>query len=214
MSRWERLAPLSGVGFVLFMLAGMFTFNFYEYLPDPATIQAHLADNSTTVQIAAAFGMVAAFLIAWFAGSARSAIRGAEGGNGRLSAVAFGGGMVAAAMLASGFAAMGASAAQAGSASGISGDLAAFSYNLYGTLYSAGAGVGFALLIGAFSVVAVRARMFGAWFGWVGGIITVASLNPEAWIALPAIWIWVIAMSIWMYRRGSGMRSPMPPAMG
>jgi hypothetical protein len=209
MSRWERLAPLSGIGFVVFLIVSTILFNFYEYLPDPATIQAHLADNDSTIQIAAWLGLVGAFLLAWFAGSIRSAIRGAEGGDGRLSAVAFGGGIVAAAMMAAAYSVMGMSAIRAGADSGITGDLAAFSYDLYGILLSSAAAVGFAVLIGAFTVVTVRKGVLAPWTGWVGGIITIGLLTPFAYLALVVVLLWVIVVSVWAYR---GQSAPPPMA--
>ncbi len=215
MSRWEKWAPLSGIGFVVFLIGSTVLFNFYEYLPDPETIRSHLADNSGTIQIAAALGLVAAFLLGWFAGSVRAAIRRSEGGDGRLSAVAFGGGIVAAAVMAAGYSVMAVSAVRAAADTGISGELAAYSYDLYGILVSSAAAVGFALLIGAFTVVVVRAKLMAAWTGWVGGIITIALLTPVAYAAMLAVILWVIAVSVWVYRRQAPAPAPMrAPGMG
>jgi hypothetical protein len=58
-----------------------------------------VTDNQSQIQFGATLAALGIFFFIWFLGSLRSALRVAEGGTGRLSSIAYGGGLVAAASL-------------------------------------------------------------------------------------------------------------------
>ena len=95
-SNWERFAPLTGVVFVVLLVAGVVVINNYDYLPPAGEIESFYEDNSTMISVGAFLALLSVFFFLWFLGSVRSTLRIAEGGTGRLSAVAFGGGVAAA----------------------------------------------------------------------------------------------------------------------
>ena len=104
----------------------------------------------------------------WFAGSVFSALREREGGTGRLSMVAFGGGVASGVTLAIGFSAILASGARAGTEGGITPVEAVTMYDLYGQILGQGFAITMAVFIGATGVVSLRTAIFPKWFGWAG----------------------------------------------
>jgi hypothetical protein len=63
-------------------------------LDDPATDwQTYFTDHQDRIQAGVALASVSVFFLIWFLGSVRAALAAAEGGNGRLTSVAYGGGL-------------------------------------------------------------------------------------------------------------------------
>jgi hypothetical protein len=202
----NRLVMLTGLVAVALFLAGAVVFDFYTYLPDPAEIQAHLVENDTETQMAGYFGMLGAFFLLWFASSLRSNVRAAEGGDGMLSNIVFGGTVAAATMLLAGFAAMMAAGGRAGADVPIDEMAAATSYDLWGTLV--GSAVPFALgaTIAAYALVAARTNVMPMWFAWVSAIIAVGSISPfnYIFIALAMLWVAYVSIAMWWAQRNVG----------
>lgn len=130
----------------------------------------------------------------------RVALRAAEGGDGRLSAVAFGGGVVAAASLAVTHAVVQAAGARAGSDSGITAEMAATLYDVAGTAYTAGMAMGLSVMIAAFAVVTLRTGFVPRWTAWVGLFIALGGL-VVAWVFIFAQVVWVVVVSVALWRR-------------
>src|SRR2546425_712695 len=97
--RWERLAAVSGIGFAAAVLVGSFLPGTPPKPDDPISkIQAFFVDHRTKYLASVlVFGAGLAFFL-WFLGVLRSVLRRGEGGTGRLSALAFGAGLVVAAV--------------------------------------------------------------------------------------------------------------------
>ncbi len=205
-SRTERLAPLTGVVFVFLMVAGALLVNNYTYLPPPSDLAEFFGDNATRLQIAAYLGAPAGAFLIWFAGSVRQSLRPFEGGNGRLSAVAFGGGAAAGVLVAASFSILGVAAARGGSSSGISAEAAGVLYDVYGSLGGQALPVTLAVLIGAGAVVSFRTGAWPRWLAWVSALLAVGSLSPVAYIFVGIDLLWVVVVSILLYlRRGDTM---------
>jgi hypothetical protein len=118
------------------------------------------------------FGL-AGILYLWFLGSLRSFLRSAEGDPGRLSAVAFGGGIAGGVVYSIGVSISSALAfgiAQSGSAevTDALSDLATHLYN--------GSAFGFFVLVLATTLVSGRTKVFPAWLGWLGWLIALLTL--------------------------------------
>ena len=101
--RGERLSLLaSGVAPLLLALAGLIVLEGPADRPEldqpPVMILSFFAEQDTVI-LGSFLLMLAAALFLWFAGCLRAALRSAEGGEGRLSAIAFGGGVAAAAFM-------------------------------------------------------------------------------------------------------------------
>jgi hypothetical protein len=92
---WERLGAATGAFSVLLFIVG------FGILPTPpdvdasaTTIQTYYADEQDGIRASMVLLTAAVFFFIWFLGSLRSALRTAEGGTGRVSAIAFAGGLV------------------------------------------------------------------------------------------------------------------------
>ncbi len=202
-SRLERLAPLTGVVTVVLMMVGAALFGVYDYLPSAEKLEEILSANPTRVYLAGYIGSISAFFLIWFAGSVYSALREREGGTGRLSMVAFGGGVASGVALAVGFSAIVASGSRAGAVGGISPAEAVTLYDLYSQVLGGMFAITLAVFIGATAVVSLRAAVFPAWFGWVSALIAFGLLTPIAYIVLAFSLVWLLVVSIWLYRRGA-----------
>jgi hypothetical protein len=97
---WERIGAATGALSVLLFIVG---FGILPTPPDedaPATeIHAYYVDEQGGIQASMVLLTGALFFFIWFLGSLRSALRAAEGGTGRVSSIAFAGGLVSAGAL-------------------------------------------------------------------------------------------------------------------
>ncbi len=200
-SFWERLAPLSGVAFVALAVAAALLVNNYDYLPTAGELQEFFTDNATTLQIAGYLGTLSAFFLAWFAGSVRSSLRPAEGGTGRLSAIAFGGGVAAAAIVALAFTILIVGGARGGADGGIGLDTAVTIFDLYGSIFGLAVPVALGVMIGAAAVVAFRTKAWPVWLAWVSAILAVGSISPVAWIFIGIDLLWILVVAIWLFTK-------------
>jgi hypothetical protein len=100
--RFARYAAASGIPAVL-LVVGSFLGFILPNAPDldaPGTDwAAYFTDHQSRIQVGVIVLGVGLFFFIWFLGSLRSALARAEGGEGRLASVAFGGGIVAVATL-------------------------------------------------------------------------------------------------------------------
>jgi len=95
-AKWERWAAATGIAFVVLLVASAFI---VPAAPPKANdsiakITSYYAKHRKALLSAGYLGGVATIFFLWFLGSLRSVLRAAEGGAGRLSAVAFGAGLV------------------------------------------------------------------------------------------------------------------------
>ncbi len=97
---WERLGAATGAVSVLLFIIG---FGIFPAPPDvdasAAEIHAYFVDEREGIQTSMVLLTAALFFYIWFLGSLRSALRSAEGGAGRVSSIAFAGGLVGAGAL-------------------------------------------------------------------------------------------------------------------
>ncbi len=97
---WERIGAVTGAISVLLLIVG---FGILPTPPDvdaPVTeVHAYYADEQGGIQASMVLLTFATFFFIWFLGCLRSALGAAEGGAGRVSSIAFGGGLVSAGAL-------------------------------------------------------------------------------------------------------------------
>ncbi len=176
--------------------------NEYQYLPASSEIVALLEDNSTKLVGAGYLGLVSAALLLWFSGSLRAKLRAVEGGDGRLSTVAFGGGVAAAACFLVSHGALISAGARAGSDGGIDPGGAVALWDLYTTTLGNVAPVALGVLILATAVVGFRTGFLARWLTWVSLVLGVALLTPYAWAVIVVAVLWLAWMSVQLYREG------------
>lgn len=200
-SRLEKFAPLSGVVMVVLISAGAALFGVYDYLPPADKLTEILSNNPTRVYSAGYLGSISAFFLIWFTGSVFNTMREREGGTGWLSFVAFGGGIASSAALAVGFTIILATGSRIGAEGGISPTEAVTLYDLYSQILGQMFAITIAVFIGATAAVSLRTGIFPTWFGWVSVVIALGLLTPIAYIVLALVLVWLLVVSIWLYRK-------------
>jgi hypothetical protein len=207
-SRFERLAPLTGVVSVGLLIFGAVVISNYDFLPPAEEVADFLNGNPTRVITGAYLALISAFFLIWFAGSVRIPLLAREGGTGRLSMVAFGGGIAAAVALGTSFTAILSAGLRAGAPGGITPIGSVTMFDFWGQAAGQMFAISLAVLIGATAVVSIRTTVFPAWFGWVSTLIAFGLLTPAAYIVLALAVVWLLVVSIWLYVRGASKGEP------
>lgn len=172
-AKWEKLAASTGIAaLVLFGVGYALTGNPPAADSTGEEILIWATDERGAIMASSYLGGVGSVLLLWFFGSLRSYLRSAEGRTGRLSAVAFGAGLVVVTVF-------GVSAAlSAVLALRPEGTLPAVAQALFdGTnVFYSMSWFPSAALVGAVSVITMRARAFPAWFGLAGYAVMILFL--------------------------------------
>ena len=206
MARLERIAPLSGLVFVVLMIGGFVIIGGVDdrWLPPADEILDFYADNSSSVWIGANLMGVSAFFLIVFASSVSSSMRSGAPAQRLFPGVTVGGGLVAAAMLLAHAAVITSAAQRTWTDGGLTTAAATTLYDLAGVLASQGASIGLAALVGGYTAVSFRHRMLPTWLNWVSAVLVVGMLSPYNWaigaLALP----WIAIVSVLIYRRQGG----------
>jgi len=206
---WGRWAPLVGVGaFVLWVVGialdpgipDLFVASGDEWL-------TFISGNEGGILASRLLLLIGDFLFILFLGTLRTRLHAAETGSRHWTAIAFGGGMVTAAMLigtstpvlaASGADGLEPSAAQA---------LGVLEYAFF-----IGAGIAGASLLAATGVLALRTTVLPMWLGWASLVIALLMLTiigPIGFIAIViGLPLWVLVVSILLWRRSDAASFP------
>lgn len=213
--RWERYAAGTGLVFVALVIVSVFLAPQAPKLSDPAEeIQTYFVDNKDGLLLQAFVSGLAAAFFLWFIGSLRSFLRPAEAGTGRLSAVAFGGGVAVVAAVIPIFAVSSALAYSVARESDPGLVRALFEVRHMFEIFSL---FPLAVLLGAASIGGGRTRVLPQWLAWFGGLLALgqlvsgmalvfegSELGPQGWYGLVVFalfLVWVIAVSVLMLQR-------------
>ena len=195
-----RLVPLSGIAFVLAMV-GVIAMEGDE-LPDGATSQqvlAHWADRSDSRLILTTLAALAVTFFIVFTASLRGALRSREPAEASASAVAFGGGVVAACGLAVS-AMVSLSAARAGG-DGTAEAVVPLDHLAQSTWVPVTAGL--AVLMLAAGVGGIYSGALPKAVAWAAIILGLLLLTPAGVIGFMLSPLWIIAVSVILFRRSS-----------
>jgi hypothetical protein len=205
-----QLAPLTGVVATLFVIAGIVVLEGVADRPEesapPDVVMTYFRDQDAVMAGSALF-IVGALFFFWFAGELRTALRSAEGGDGRVSAIAYGAGAATATLLLLNQAASFLGALYHEQLSPATGR-ALF---LFGDVFVYPTAMAAALFIAATAIVALRTRVLPAWLAWLSVPMAVWLLippfgspagtdwAPPAWSGLAALGVipfWTVATAI------------------
>jgi hypothetical protein len=208
--RAEQLAPLTGIAPFILGLAGLVVWEGPADRPEwdapRGVILSYFGDRDTVI-LGGFLLMLAALFFLCFAGWLRAVLRRAEGGTGALSALAYGGGLVAAASM------------LAMPASNIFGALyaeelspqGAQTFYFFGDVFLYPAAMGASVLVAATALVAFRTAALPRWVAWPSLLLALWLLipplgsaagtpeNPASWTglaALPLVLLWAAAISM------------------
>ncbi|MEA2308847.1 MAG: hypothetical protein QOI65_1133, partial [Thermoleophilaceae bacterium] len=160
---------------------------------------------------------LAALMYLWFLGAFRSYLRAAEGGEGRLSAAAFGGGIAGIVLLLVGAGVLNGVALDLAKHGGGSADVVRAVFDASGAFFAM-AGFAFAAFFAAASCSGARSGSLPPWAYWtgslvaliqaVGGVSLFATSGAfasggafTAFVAPAAGTLWVVAVSVLLMRR-------------
>lgn len=206
LQRWHVLAPLTGVLFVALVVAA---FIIGGETPDtndsPQKILDFYVDNGNSQLWAGAVLAWATVPLMFFLGVLRSTLHAAEGSIARLSAVAFGGGivMIVGVLSFAGFSFTLGDVADDGLT-----PVAAQALNALNSDFFFPVAVGTATLMIATGIASLGSRALPRWLAWPALVIGVVALTPAGFFAFLAFMLWTVATSILLWRA----RSAEPPA--
>ena len=198
-SKWERWATLSGALAVPFWVASVALISTKVKGSKGPEILTHYQQHSDGILAAGLLWAIGTLLFIWFLGSLRSRYLAAEGGTGRLTALAYGGGIAAAtiAMLIPVADEVGALNKDDIDASGASvlhhfsdGFFVAAEYTL-------------PVFFFASAILVLRYAALPKWLGWFSILIGIVLLiGPSVWAAfIFATPLCVLIVSVWLYLR-------------
>ena len=224
--QWERLAAATGIVFVIMQVASGFAMGEPpDFDAGPGEIRDYFVDDGGGILLGTMFNALSALFFIWFLGSLRAVLRIAEAGPGRLSAVAFAGGLatITIAIVAS---LPGAALAWENTAEVVEDGSLLFLWNLTTLSFVGLAGTGTAFVL-AVSVLIFRTRLFPPWLGAVGVLAAIAQLvNAFSFVAddfesplllfgflgFALTMLFILILSIYMVVRLGANRAPAPAA--
>jgi hypothetical protein len=194
-ARLERLAPWSGVVFVVLFIVSAALLPF-DFMDDPDSLATSFADEMGRFLGAAQLAVIAGAALLWFSGTLASALL-ANGAGHRLAGIARIGGAAAATLLIAGAIVLGAGALRADEDGSIAPETATAVADIGLILIAAAMPVAAAVLVGATAVAALRTRrILPTWLAWVSVVLSVALvILPINFIAVAVFAIWVLAVS-------------------
>lgn len=206
-SRWERLAPLSGLLFVGLLAASLVIGGEPPSADDSvADVLAYWRGDDSEVKLSTILGMYSLVAFLWFLGTLRAALRSAEGGTGRLATTAHSGGIVLAVAAAISLAIQYATAETADAVpTQVTQTLSALNSEFFIPFP-----IGLGVLLLATAVATLRYGPLPKWLGWVSLILGVIALTPAGFVAFVGFAVWVAVVSVWLYLRG-GAAAPAAP---
>lgn len=171
-AKGRRFDAATGIGFaVLATVALLLPGTPLKADASDAKVVSFFADHRQDLLVGSFLLGLAAVLFFWFAGSLRSYLRAAEGGEGRLSIAAFGGGVAGMVLLLAG-AALGNGPAFTLARHGGDATLFRVFFDASSAVLATGS-FGFAVFLGAASCSAARSGSLPAWAYWLGSVAAV-----------------------------------------
>ena len=208
--RWHVLAPLTGV---LFVVLAVVAFIISGETPDtddsPQKILDFYLDNDASQLWAGAVLAWSTVPLMFFLGVLRSTLRAEEGPLGRLSAVAFGGGIVliVGALSFAGFTFTLGDIADDGLT-----PQAAQTLNALNSDFFFPVAVGVATLLIATGISSLGSRVLPAWLAWAALVIGIVALTPLGFFGFLAFLLWAVVTSVVLWRaRAAGPTATAAP---
>ena len=208
---WDRWGPLAGIlSTVFFITAFAITPNKDTHDPD-AEIVAFFGKHSHQVASLVSFFLTfgAIFFFVLFLASLRGKLVAAEGEPGRVTALAYGAGIAAAAQLLVAFAIFAAPGTSELDTSKFKLDPNTYRFlNNTGYLVFVSAVMTAALLVWGASTLALRTGVLPRWFGWLGLFVGVVLLAAIFFVPILVLWGWILVASILLLWRPVAARAP------
>jgi hypothetical protein len=204
-ARWERFAPLTGIVAVVLWVIGTIVAESTD-LSDKDTgleILAVFREDSDTLITGGLIFVFGVVFFIWFLGSLRARMWRAEGGLGRLTALAYGSGMLAALCLLFQVAPI----VQGAFDEDDLGPGAAQSLQVISEAFFGGTEITLIPMFIAVGLLTLRTAVFPKWLGWVSLVIAlVLVIIPIGWAGVVFLFpLWTIVTSVILFIK------PLPP---
>lgn len=204
-SRIARLTPLSGIAFVALMV-GVISFEGEELdsSAPPADVLAHWSDRADTRLLVASLSAAALLFLLVFAASLRGALRSREPAEASASVVSFAGAVVAAGGL--GLSACLTLAASRAGDAGSADAVVPLDHLVQSAWLPITAGLAVMLL--AAGIGGLRSGALPKVLCWAAMILGIAFLTPAGIVAFLLSPLWLLTVSVVLYRAQSRQRVP------
>jgi hypothetical protein len=205
LARWERFAPLTGIVAVVLWVIAEFVIESTDFSEKDTALEVLVVfrdDSGTLITGGLMFAFGVVFFI-WFLGSLRARLWRAEGGLGRLSAIAYGSGLLAALCLLFQVAPIVQGAFDDDDLS----PGAAQSLQVIAGAFFGGTEITLIPMFIAVGLLTLRTRVFPTWLGWASlAIALVLVIIPIGWAGVIFLFpLWTIVTSVLLFVK------PMPP---
>jgi hypothetical protein len=202
-NNWERLAPLTGVFFVVIVVIGFLIGGDTPGSHDSAIKAEAFYSKHRDQQMVAAFivGLGAAFL-PFFASTLRRMLDW-SGGTGRLANASFAGGIIAT----GGFFLLSTVHLALADGAGKTTAQVTQTLNVLDNNDFIPAAGGLAIFLLATGLAVVRYRALPAWLGWSAIVLGIAGFTPAGFFAFVLGGVWIIVTSIVMYMSGESAQA-------
>ncbi len=212
MARWERNAPLTGIGAVLLWIVGTFLLEKDDRPEgkDTAAFVAWVEKNDTTIITGAILFGFGVILFIWMLASLRAALFAAEGGTGRLSTIVFGSGIATAVSMM--FTVM--PHAQAAFDSGDISDTSVDALVHMGDAFFGGVELFAIPMLAATGLVGLRFGALPRWLAWFSlALALILVIVPIGWLGVIAglpLWTLIVAVRLYLspVAGGASQRGP------
>jgi hypothetical protein len=213
LARWEeRLAPFDGIVAVAFWVAGVIVLQGPADQPEtdagPLRALAFFKNNETEILVGTFLVMVGTLFFLWFLGLLRTRLVVAEGGDHRLSSIAFAAGVATAV----GLLAMPAIHATGAINNENLSPHAAQVYLGINVAFFLAAEMSAAVFLLALGLVSLAAQAFPGWLAWVSILLALWLVIPTiGWFAMLYVFpLWLIAVSVLLATRSRTDSRPGP----
>jgi hypothetical protein len=208
---FERFAPLAGV---VFLVLAIISFALEGSSPDSndstAKVVRYWSQHDSRNIASAIIIVFAALFLVWFGATLRTAIWRAEGGSGRLAAIAFAATVITATGI---LVSASLQLAIADTVGDISADGTHTLSALYADFFLPFVG-GLLLLNVATAIAILKCRVLPRWLGWVIVLIVIVGVTPVGFIAFIATVVWIGVAGVILFVRGAHEPSAPPPPSG
>jgi hypothetical protein len=211
-SRLERWAPLTGIGFVVLWVVGFFlaVTDSPDFAAKPAENLKYYVDNKGSIIAGVIASLIGLLFLLWFVGSIRAALVKAEGGDARVSAIGFAGGIIGVGLLLVAMGMFVMPALRLDEQDKLSAQGVTTFTDLGNITYGFAAPIGFGALFFAVAVLGFRVGVVPKWWAVISAIFGLVMVIPfVSWSLGFVLPIWVIVMTILLMR---GERAPAPSA--
>jgi hypothetical protein len=202
-SRLERWAPLSGIGFLVLWIAGFFlaVADSPDFAAKPSENLEYYVDHKGSIMAGVIVSALALVLLLWFIGCIRAALVRAEGGDARVAATAFAGGIIGVGLEMAAMAMFIMPALRLDERDKLSLESATTFTDLGNITYGFAAPLGFGVLFFAIALLGFRVGAVPKWWAVITGILGVVMIVPfVSWSVGFVLPIWVLIMVILLMR--------------